>query len=224
MTTTPARLAGVAAPWIKACGLREAEHGIAAVEAGANLLGCVLAEGSPRTVSLNHALGLAQRWAGLPCAVIAVVVDLVQGDPLLSEWSGPIQVHGSISDEAARTIRDRGIDLILAGPDAMDLSGRAARVGLAPKARLYDHASPGSGTEHDWASAHDAIAPFRSIAIVAGGVDPSNVARVVGLTRGAGVDASSGLERTRGTKDLELLTAYCRAARQAFQEWPSLTG
>ncbi len=212
-----ASLEGITPPWIKVCGLRDAELGHVAVDAGANVLGCVLAEGSPRQVSLDQALALADRWESLPCAVVAVVVDLAESDPLLKSWRGPIQVHGTIAEAALERLWTRRLPVIVAGPDAGHRSLLLAGATVEPAARLLDHANPGSGVAHDWSRVGQAIAPFRTRAIVAGGLGPDNVAEAISVARPAGVDASSGLESARGTKSEALIRDYCRAAVDAFR-------
>lgn len=210
-------LAGISSPWIKVCGLRDAAMGTAAVEAGANLLGCVLEPTSPRHLSLEHALELAQAWRHLPCAVVAVVVDLPDGHPLLTAWPGPVQIHGHASPVALATLRARGVDLILAGPDALQRSavgptGERFAVG----AHLVDHASPGSGSAHDLAELQATISDRSAPVIIAGGLGPTNVAKTIKALRPEGVDASSRLESARGVKDGELVRAFASAARAAF--------
>ncbi len=223
MTPSPASAAlgsptgTIAPPWIKVCGIRDAELGSVAVDSGANVLGCVLAAGSPRQVSLTRALSLADRWKLLPCAVVAVVLDLSDDDPLLDQWDGPIQVHGSICERAMARLLSRGLPVIVAGPDAGSRALLHGGLTIEPAARLLDHATPGSGVAQDWHQVACAIAPFRHHAIVAGGLRPDNVAEAIRETTPAGVDASSGLESERGTKCKSLVRGYCLAAVEAFR-------
>jgi phosphoribosylanthranilate isomerase len=52
--------------------------------------------------------------------------------------------------------------------------------------------------------------------VLAGGITPDNVADTIARTRPYGVDASSGLESSPGVKDPDLVRAYVRTARAAF--------
>ncbi len=69
----------------------------------------------------------------------------------------------------------------------------------------------GLGATFDWRLLDDLdlAVPF----MVSGGLDAGNVAEALRITRAAGVDVSSGVERAPGVKDADLIRAFVRAAR-----------
>ncbi|MGN1287255.1 MAG: N-(5'-phosphoribosyl)anthranilate isomerase, partial [Bradyrhizobium sp.] len=87
---------------------------------------------------------------------------------------------------------------------------------------LFDARAPkdatrpgGLGAPFDWHVLEnlDLALPY----MVSGGLNAENVTEAVRVTRAGGVDVSSGVERTPGVKDPELIRAFIRAAR-ATQE------
>jgi len=84
---------------------------------------------------------------------------------------------------------------------------------LATDLVMLDAPNPGSGTMLDWSLVHDVPAGIRLI--LAGGLDPDNVAEAIERTRPWGVDVSSGVEREPGRKDPIKVKNFIAAARAA---------
>jgi len=78
---------------------------------------------------------------------------------------------------------------------------------------LLDAPQPGSGRVFDWALA--AEVPGGQPFMIAGGLNPANVAGAIVRTRPWGVDVASGVERRPGEKDPVKLRAFVAAARRA---------
>ncbi|NND14276.1 MAG: phosphoribosylanthranilate isomerase, partial [Acidimicrobiia bacterium] len=77
---------------------------------------------------------------------------------------------------------------------------------------MVDNVEPGSGITLDW---HDLDYPGMGERwILAGGLSPSNVGEAIAATAAWGVDASSGLESAPGVKDLDLIEAFVRVAKE----------
>ena len=71
---------------------------------------------------------------------------------------------------------------------------------------------------HDWAVSRQIIALSPKPVILAGGLNPANVASAIKAVRPAGVDVHTGLEGPDGRKQVDLTTRFVTAARNAFNE------
>lgn len=197
--------------FVKICGLRTVQDVACAVDSGADAVGFLLSE-SPRRVGDKEVAGLA---AGVPPHVLTVGVfhgeepdrirQVVAGSGLRA-----VQLHGTgyrgVDFTALRDVTDC---LIRAG-SATD--GPPMRVGeLGEDLLVLDSPRPGSGCTWDWSEIRAPDGPW----MLAGGLDPDNVADAVVAVRPWGVDVSSGVERRRGVKDQGLIRAFTAAARAA---------
>lgn len=206
---------------IKICGVRDEQAALAAVEAGADALGFVFHEGSPRAIDPDR----AQEIAGfLPPFVtkVALVVDVPAeriaaiGDRFAFD---AVQLHGSETPafaEAARGVL--GCPLI----KALDLGAGGGRDALGRwnacgsiDALLVDGSAGGSGRRFDWGSFDAVRREIDHPIIVAGGLDAENVGEAVRTLAPYAVDVSSGVERSRGVKDAALIARFCAAVRRA---------
>ncbi len=206
---------------VKICGIRDPEMAHTCAEAGATAIGCVLAEGSPRTISFERACAI---HAALPTSVACIAV--VQGPQIvdhdLSRWPGGVQFHGSetaqqISEFATRSPRrtDRWIVKVIKGPldDILPWDSHPLIDAI-----LVDGDDAGSGKAHssEWLEHLASIRPrLTKPVILAGGLTPESVGRAIELVRPDGVDVSSGVERTRGVKDPSRIVDFVIAAREA---------
>ncbi|WP_284983121.1 phosphoribosylanthranilate isomerase [Arthrobacter sp. efr-133-TYG-118] len=196
--------------FVKVCGLSTPESVQAAVESGADAVGFVLTK-SPREVSPDRARDLLVH---VPEGVAAVGVfrHEAAADAVITareaglEW---VQLHGSRSPEDVKTVHDAGMQLI-----------RAVTVGAAPdefeewgeELLLIDAAVPGSGEAWDYSSVRKMGLGARHW-LLAGGLTPSNVGAAALEAEAWGVDVSSGVESSRGVKDLDLVRAFVEAAK-----------
>jgi phosphoribosylanthranilate isomerase len=110
---------------------------------------------------------------------------------------------------------------VIAVETAADLGGLPAYADVADRI-LFDARAPheatrpgGLGAVFDWRVLEkvELKLPY----LVSGGLDAQNLAEAVRVTRAGGIDVSSGVERSPGIKDPEMIRAFVRAAR-ATQE------
>jgi len=195
--------------FVKVCGLSTPESVRAAVEAGAQAVGFVLTP-SPREVSPEQVRALL---AEVPAEVAAVGVfrheDAGQAAALAEEaglsW---IQLHGERTPQEVDELQEKGFSVIRAV--RMDDPDRVF-ADWGEELLLVDAAVPGSGEAWDYASVRERGLDSRRW-LLAGGLDAGNVAAAADAAAAWGVDVSSGVESSRGVKDLEKIRAFVAAA------------
>jgi phosphoribosylanthranilate isomerase len=202
--------------YVKICGLSTPETVAAAVTAGANAVGFVFAPGSPRTVGPDLAKELI---ANVPGHI--ETVGVFRNQPVdtvleLARRSGvdTVQLHGDESVADSERIQAQGFGILRAlSINSYRALDDAQRSRWETGRILLDAVEPGAGVTFDAADLVDA--PPAGTWILAGGLNPENVAHLVATLNPAGVDVSSGVESSRGIKDSELIRAFITAARSA---------
>lgn len=200
--------------WVKVCGITTEAARVAAVESGADALGFVLVEGSPRTLDVPTAAALIRETS------IAAYVLVDEPDPrsalAIAEEVGAtgIQPYGPAALATARAGLEHGYEVLFPIPvPPGGLDGEPPVVDGA--LRLFDTSAPdghgGTGRTFDWSSLARVEGPF----VLAGGLGPDNVAEAISVARPFGVDASSRLETVRGIKDPDTIRAFVEEARRA---------
>ncbi len=200
---------------IKICGLTREADVDAAVEAGADAIGFVLYEKSPRHVTLQRAAELARR---LPVFVMPVGLFVNASDAALDAAMQAIpqllpQFHGDESPQACRRPARPYLRAarMSAGFDLLDF---ASRFSDAQALLLDAHVDGygGGGKVFDWSVIpHDVPLPV----VLSGGLHAGNVIPGIQLVRPWAVDVSSGVESAKGIKDAEAIRRFCDAVREA---------
>jgi len=198
---------------VKVCGLTRLEDARAAIEAGADWLGFVVRGGTERHLEPEAAAAII---AALP-DVTAVAVMVAPGpDEALATaraiGARRIQVHRVDPSEWPRGFP---MPVAFAVPVAADgrLTGRLPSVNdLVLLDTAHETKAGGTGMSFPWDTAV-ALAARRPV-MLAGGLDPDNVALAVDRVRPFGVDASSRLEAAPGIKDHELVRRFVAAVRR----------
>lgn len=207
---------------VKICGLSTRETLDAALQAGADMVGFVFFPPSPRHLSLETARDLGRQAKGRAVKVALTVDadDATLGNIVEVLRPDLLQVHGKESVARLRDIkRTFGLPVMKALPveTAADLAPLPGYAAVADRI-LFDARAPsdatrpgGLGAVFDWHVLEnlDLKLPF----MVSGGLHAGNVAEAVRVTRAGGVDVSSGVERTPGIKDPDMIRAFIRAAR-----------
>jgi phosphoribosylanthranilate isomerase len=207
---------------VKICGLSTRETLDVALDAGADMVGFVFFSPSPRHLSLETARDLGKMAKNRASkvaltvdaddATLANIVEALQPDIL--------QLHGRETVARLRDIRQKfGLPVMkaIAVETAADLAALPGYAAVADRI-LFDARAPkqatrpgGLGAVFDWHVLEhlELKLPF----MVSGGLTAANVAEAVRVTRAGGVDVSSGVERTPGVKDPDMIRAFIRAAR-----------
>jgi phosphoribosylanthranilate isomerase len=202
--------------FVKICGITSAEDALLAVEAGADAVGLVFWPGSPRHVDT----ATARRISGaLPASVVrvGVFVDAPVDDMARAAEEACLdllQLHGNEPPEALRSLPRRAWKAVRVGwdfavADALRYEGHAAGILLDSRA---EGPPGGTGKTFDWTLARE-VRKGASFLVLAGGLDPENVATAIALVRPDGIDVSSGVEMSPGRKDPARMRAFVAAAR-----------
>jgi phosphoribosylanthranilate isomerase len=208
---------------VKICGLRTPEALDAALEGGADFVGFVFFEPSPRHVGLDAARALGERVKGragkvalsvdAENAALAAAIEALKPDML--------QLHGRETSQRVAAVR-RTFGLPVMKAIAVETRADLDRIALYAQVAdrlLFDARAPrdatrpgGLGKPFDWTLLRDidATIPF----MLSGGLDAENVAEALAITHAPGVDVSSGVERRLGEKDPDKIRTFIRVARE----------
>jgi phosphoribosylanthranilate isomerase len=198
---------------VKICGITSIEDALSATEAGADALGFVFFEKSPRYVSPAAARRIVEALPPLVQTVGLFVNDSAERVNRIVEECGidVVQLHGDETPEAVREIRRR----VMKAFRVRDLSSLEGLERYDVAAYLLDAYAPnlygGTGLTFNWDIARRAGELGRII--LAGGLTPENVARAVEEVRPFGVDVSGGVEKSPGRKDPEKVREFIRQAK-----------
>ncbi|HZU72272.1 MAG TPA: phosphoribosylanthranilate isomerase [Acidimicrobiales bacterium] len=205
--------------FVKICGTTSEEDALLAVALGADAVGFIFAP-SPRQIAPSVAADIAKR---LPPEVVTFgvfrdelperVVEVVNRAGLRGA-----QLHGRENPEQTRFVAARVGMTIKAFPAGHAAVRQAADYGA--DVVMLDAPSPGSGQIFDWKLA-DGV-PDGHRLLLAGGLNPANVALAIEQVRPWGVDVVTGVEASPGRKDPARLRAFIAAAKAA--EVPAYEG
>lgn len=204
---------------VKICGVKDPSMTRYTAAAGADWIGFNFVEASPRYVNLPRAdLCLAE--TGFAKA-IALVVDA--SDDMMAALGhigfSNFQLHGAETPERVAEIKAMVEGEVWKALGVATPADLAATEAYSAADRLLIDAKPpkdaemtgGHGTTFDWDLLKGWKAPKPWM--LAGGLTPENVAGAVAATGAPGVDVSSGVERARGVKDADKITAFIKAAK-----------
>ena len=220
----------MAPPLLKICGLRDPAQAAAVAQLGVDAIGVIGVPGSPRFLEAEQrpALFAAMRAAAPGCRGVLVVADpLEQQWPQLELGQGHavVQLHGSETPQLCGQLRSRlGCEiwkaLRIRRPEDLQ---RAADYAPVVDALLLDAWVPDQlgGTGHripiEWLQGFTPVLPWW----LAGGIRAERVPELLTQLGPTGFDASSGVERSPGDKDLDQVAALVAAVRVAGLAGPS---
>jgi phosphoribosylanthranilate isomerase len=225
-------LTNVFMTWVKICGMTNLEDALTAVEAGADAVGFVFYEKSPRNISVEAALEIVGK---LPENVekVGVFVDLESEqirEIVLAAGLSAVQLYGSKSMNCMwGTLRPPtewlGASKLIPVVYGDALKDGGFLIGQQDRDQMFailldsrsDGTAGGTGTTFDWAAVRDLVQVI-SLAvpvIVAGGLTPANVPEAMRMFQPFGLDVASGVEARPGKKDPEKVRAFVKAVRDA---------
>jgi len=211
--------------FVKICGLTSPEDAQAAIEVGADMLGFVNAEKSPRYLSPEE---ISQIITEVQPLVPTVMVTHSQNvSEILNNFDASgadiLQLHAPLQFGEYSEIKGLVPSVIVnvsIEPKAgitEALKSRVAKLSKIVDYVLFDtkvgKEIGGTGVSYDWSVAAKLKAFSTRPVIVAGGLNPSNVAAAIRVARPFAVDVSSGVESEVGIKDYTKLKAFIRSAK-----------
>jgi phosphoribosylanthranilate isomerase len=217
--------------WIKICGTTNLEDALTAVDAGADAVGFVFYEKSPRNISVAAAREIVRE---LPERIEKIGVFVNQReDSICSVIDGAgitgVQMHGDKEDPRVADLvieRRRHIKVLAAVSmnhphpqgQAMMWHPQSVQAFLLDSGTSSKHG--GSGQVFDWAAAVPVLDDIKRLGrvVAAGGLTPENVRDAIGILKPWGVDVVSGVEASPGKKDPEKVRAFVRAVRDAAKD------
>jgi phosphoribosylanthranilate isomerase len=216
--------------WVKICGMTNLEDALAAVEAGADAVGFVFYEKSPRNITVETARAIVEK---LPEGVEKIGV-FVNESPvkvsMVADEAGltAVQFHGDEYQNPKMYNTERRVFLCIPAEWAAVIGrkrGKAVGSFMAlPKnlgAIMLDSGTSeprgGTGKPFDWreAEAFVSLMSKDTPVVIAGGLTSANVGEAIGILKPWGVDVVSGVEARPGKKDPEKVRAFVSAVRAA---------
>lgn len=201
---------------IKICGIRDIDTGLAAADAGADAIGFIFVRNSPRFIDPDDAQDV---MFSLPPMVSTVGVFMNHSPDAFADIeercpTTHTQLHGNEHEEVVKAC---GPVIKAIRYDATSIAAELARWDECEdvEALLIDGPAPGEGVPFQWTDLPPLLERVEKPVLLAGGLTPENVEEAIRIIRPYGVDVSSGVERSRGEKDPELIEAFCAAVRRA---------
>jgi len=208
---------------VKICGLKTAEDAHVAIQAGADLLGCVFFPASPRNVSPFEAADVFDMIGDADVLRVGLFVNPTD-DELMAVLNQVrldiIQLHGKETPERVEEVRlNYGLPVMkaLAIETSDDVKAAQKYDGVADRL-LFDAKPPkgaknpgGNAIAFDWTLLTDTkwSVPW----MLAGGLTPENVKDALVQSGAQAVDVSSGVEAEKGVKSHELIEAFIMRAK-----------
>jgi phosphoribosylanthranilate isomerase len=213
--------------WIKICGTTNLDDALTAVDAGADALGFVFYEKSPRKINPESAREIVKN---LPSKIEKVGVFVNESVETILDTAAQTgltaaQLHGfeSRKPEFVRELRigrDLKIFLVLPATEISKGFEWSKNADSGVSGAFFDSGTPqlpgGTGRVFDWKAAASGIQAIceKLNVIVAGGLNSTNVADAIRILKPWGVDVASGVEARPGKKDPEKVRAFIDAVRQ----------
>jgi phosphoribosylanthranilate isomerase len=204
---------------IKVCGIMNRSELLQAVLAGADGVGFIVEIDSSRhRLSAQEAADLIKHVPLFTNSVAVIAPEDVEGAVQLAELTGAdvLQVHGSLSAadlaELKGRITQKLVATVAAGFSLNEIKNYAASADAILLDTFSNGKLGGSGAVHDWNKSAAIVESLKVPVILAGGLNPGNVAAAIAKVGPYAVDASSGLE-TDGKKDSEKIFSFVREVR-----------
>lgn len=208
---------------IKICGLSTQAAVSTCIDAGADLIGFIFFEKSPRHLTLQTAAELSA-FAGKKIGKVAVTVNASENevDEIVAQVKPDfLQLHGKETPDQVSLVKKKyGLPVIKAFAIRTkdDFDQLAAYEGIADRFLLDAKAPKGSdlpggnGVSFDW----KLLASFKTNTpvMLSGGLDAGNINDALEISKASSIDVSSGVESSPGIKDIAKIASFIKTVRE----------
>ena len=205
---------------IKICGITNIDDALMSIDAGADALGFNFVPDTPRY--LKNTKAAAKIIEQLPPFITTVGLFVNAASGLIQSIADEchldmLQLHGDESPQFCQGFNRRVIKAVRVKDELSCSRLSDYRVSGYLLDTYVKGALGGTGVAFDWSLAVKAKQYGRIV--LAGGLDPDNVASAVKQVRPYGVDVSSRVEASPGRKDPVKVRAFIQSVREVDREW-----
>ena len=204
---------------IKICGIKTVNDALAAMDAGADLIGFNFYAKSPRYIDIGKCrdiMSVMRKYGHITYVGVFVNASVAETRATMETLGLSLaQLHGDETAEMLNALDGKAFKAFRGIPADVNSFARSASPALLVDASvkgLYG----GSGVTADWDGAAELAKRYPLL--LAGGLTPENVAEAVGRVKPWGVDVASGVESAPGEKDASKMKAFVRAVRLASRD------
>ncbi len=209
---------------IKICGIKTVEDALAAMEAGADLLGFNFYPKSPRAIDVGACrdiMSVMRRYGHITYVGVFVNAPAAEIRSIMGTCGlSLVQLHGDESAEIVQSLGGKAFKAFRGVPQTMNGFAREAAPAFLVDASVKG-AYGGTGVTADWSGAADLAKRYPIL--LAGGLTPENVQAAIGQVNPWGVDVASGVESIPGVKDANKMKAFVKAVRSATTSVVAMT-
>jgi phosphoribosylanthranilate isomerase len=200
---------------IKICGIKTAKDALAAMDAGADLIGFNFYPKSPRYIdpgTCRDIMAVMRKYGQITYVGVFVNASVAEIHATLNTCALTLaQLHGDETAEILKSLNGRAFKAFRGIPANMDGYTRDGAPALLVDASVKGEYG-GTGVSADWNSAADLAKQYPIL--LAGGLTPQNVAEAVQQVQPWGVDVASGVESAPGVKDVNKMKAFVQALKR----------
>ena len=202
---------------IKICGIKTESDALAAMEAGADLIGFNFYPKSPRYIDVGRCrdiMSVMRRYGRVICVGVFVNASAADIRATLDTCGLSLaQLHGDEAPEMLTRLSGRGFKAFRGIPSSLDGFNRKDAPAFLLDASVKGEYG-GTGVTADWECAAELAKKYPFL--LAGGLTPENVAEAVRKVRPWGVDVASGVEYAPGEKDANKMKAFVHAVKETM--------
>ena len=199
---------------IKICGIKTVTDALAAMEAGADLIGFNFYPKSPRYIGVGRCrdiMSVMRRYGHITYVGVFVNTSVEEIRATMETCGLSLaQLHGDEASQMMRSLNGKAFKAFHGVPENLDGFARHDAPALLLDASVKG-AYGGTGVTADWHGAAELSKKYPLL--LAGGLTPENVADAVRQVRPWGVDVASGVESAPGEKDANKMKAFVRAVQ-----------